>query len=129
MTTYATPPTTFEQLVAPFPVAIQEAAAALRAVVLTHFPNAHEHVSGGLKFATALYSIGKPTNVVCGLQPTATHCKYFLHHVRPGDIPDLRLEGTGKHARHVKVASAALAGRPEIAEATKRAGRTITRSV
>lgn len=121
MTTYLKPPTTFEQLVAPFPVAIQEAAAALRAAVLARFPDAHEHVSGGLKFATALYSFGQPTNVACGLQPTATHCKLFLHHVRKGDVAGLKLEGSGKNARHVKVESAAAAAQPVIADAVSRA--------
>lgn len=123
MTTYSEPPTTFEQLIAPFPAAIQDAAAALRALVLERIPEAHEHVSGGLKFANALYSLGRPTNVACGMQPTATHCKFFLHHVRPGDIAGLKLEGTGKHARHVKVQSAASARRPEIADAIDRAAR------
>lgn len=123
MTTYREPPTTFEQLVAPFPSEVQEAAAALRTMVLGRYPDAHEHVSGGLKFATALYSFGRPTNVACGLQPTASHCKFFLHHVGPGDVANLKLEGTGKNARHVKVATAALARRPEIAEAMDRACR------
>ena len=123
MTTYPTPPTTFEQLIAPFPANVQQAAAALRAAVLTRFPNAHEHVSGGLKFGTALYSFGSLTNVACGLQPTAAHCKFYLHHVKPGDITGLKLEGSGKNARHVKVDSAEAAARPEIAAAIERAGR------
>lgn len=123
MTTYTAPPTSFEELIAPFPTAVQEAAAALRAMARTHFPDAREHVSGGLKFATALYSFGRPTNVAFGMQPTPTHCKFFLHHVRPGDVAGLKLEGTGKHARHVKVASADAAERPELVEAMGRAGR------
>ncbi len=47
-------------------------------------PEAHEHVSGGLRFGSALYRLGRPTNVACGLQPTEMHCKLDLHHVRPG---------------------------------------------
>lgn len=123
MSTYATPPTTFEELIAPFPRDIREAASALRAVVQSTIPNADEQVSGGLKFAMALYSIGPATNVACGLQPSAAHVKFFLHHVRPGDIPELKLEGSGKHARHVKVATVAEANRPEIVEATRQAAR------
>lgn len=122
-TTYPAPPTTFEQLVAPFAANVQEAAVALRAIFRARFPDAVESVSGGLKFATALYSFTRPTNVAFGLQPTPTHCKLFLHHVRPGDIAGLRLEGSGKHARHVKVASADDARRPEIAAAIEAAGR------
>ena len=122
MTTYSTPPTTFDELVAPFPASIREAAAALRSAVLARFPHAHEHVSGGLKFGTALYSFEKPTNVALGLQPTDTHCKLYLHHVRPGEIAGLKLEGSGKNARHVKIATASDAGQPAVAEAIHRAG-------
>lgn len=122
MTTYPSPPATFEQLVAPFPATVRAAAAALRSAALARFPGAHEHVSGGRKFGTALYSFGRPTNVAFGLQPTATHCKLYLHHVRPGDVAGLKLEGSGKNARHAKVATAAEAARPEIAEAIERAG-------
>lgn len=121
MTIYGAPPVTFEQLVAPFPTAVREAATALRATVLAQFPDAHEHVSGGLKFGTALYSFGRPTNVACGLQPTVTHCKLYLHHVRPGDITGLRLEGSGKNARHVKIESAAAAATSAVADAITRA--------
>lgn len=121
MTVYGQPPTTFAELVAPFPAPIQAAAAALREVIFRILPDAHEHVSGGLKFANALYSLARPTNVVCGIQPTATHCKLYLHHVRPGDIPGVKVEGSGKHARHVKVASEDFALRPAIAAALARA--------
>jgi hypothetical protein len=123
MTTYEQPPVSFAQLIAPFPKAVRESTAALRALILETLPNAHEHISGGLKFATALYSLGRPTNVACGLQPTATHCKLYLHHVRPGDVANLKLEGAGKHARHVKVASAQIARLPEIGAAIARARR------
>jgi hypothetical protein len=123
MTTYTKPPATFAELIAPFPAPIQEAAAALRDVIVGILPEAHEHVSGGLKFANALYSLVRPTNVACGIQPTATHCKLYLHHVRPGDIPSLKVEGSGTHARHVKVASADVARRPEIAAAIAQARR------
>lgn len=123
MSTYATPPTTFDELVAPFSREIREAATALRTLVLASIPEAREHVSGGLKFAMALYSIGATTNVACGLQPTAANVKYFLHHLRDGDVPGLKLEGSGKHARHVKITSAVQAKRPEIVHATNEAAR------
>lgn len=123
MTTYKQPPTTFAELIAPYPAAVRESATALRARILDAMPGAHEHVSGGLMFGTALYSLGEPTNVACGLQPTANHCKLYLHHVRPGDVADLRLEGSGKNARHVKIASSEAAGHAAIAEAITRAWR------
>jgi hypothetical protein len=123
MTTYDQPPVTFAEMLAPFPATVREAAEVLRALILEALPEAHEHVSGGLKFATALYSLHRPTNVACGLQTTATHCKLYLHHVRPGDVENLALEGSGKNARHVKVASPTEARRPEIALAIARACR------
>lgn len=123
MTTYEKPPASFVQLIAPFPEPVRESAATLRALILKELPDAHERVSGGLKFATALYSVGQSTNVACGLQPTATHCKLYLHHVRPGDVVNLKLEGSGKNARHVKVESSTAARQPEIAAAIARASR------
>lgn len=123
MTTYEQPPTTFAELIAPFPIVVRESATTLRALILEAMPEAHEHVSGGLKFATALYSLGRPTNVACGLQPTATHCKLYLHHVRPGDVADLKLEGAGKNARHVKVSSSTAARHGAIVAAIARACR------
>lgn len=123
MTTYKQPPTTFDELIDPFPIAVRESAAGLRTLILETLPEAKEVVSGGLKFGTALYSVGRPTNVACGLQPTATHCKLYLHHVRPGDVADLKLEGSGKNARHVKVPSCTAAEQPAIAAAISRAGR------
>ena len=68
-------------------------------------PDADENVYGGLKMANVLYSVGSDTNVFCGIQPANDRCKLYLHHVRPGDVPDLKIEGSGKHARHVKVAT------------------------
>lgn len=121
MTVYERPPATFEELIAPFPAAVRESAVALRRLILAAQPDADELVSGGLKFGTALYSVGRPTNVACGLQPTAAHCKLYLHHVRPGDVPGLRLEGSGKNARHVKIASASDASQGAVALAIARA--------
>ncbi len=121
MATYKQPPTTFEELIAPFPSAVRESATTLRTLILDAMPEARESVSGGLSFAIALYSLGGPTNVACGLQPTSTHCKLYLHHVRPGDVANLKLEGSGKNARHVKVPSSAAAREVEIAAAIARA--------
>lgn len=128
MPTYPHPPSTFAELVAPFPATVREAADALRARIREALPEAHEHVSGGLKFGTALYSVGRPTNVACGLQPTEAHCKLYLHHVRPGDVTGLRLEGTGTNARHVKVPSPEAAQHPAIAQAIARAAAGAARA-
>jgi hypothetical protein len=123
MSTYTQPPATFDELVAPFPDATRRTAFALRDLIRAALPGAGELVSGGLKIANVLYSLDRPTNVVCGIQPTSTHCKLYLHHVRPGDVAGLKVDGSGKNARHVKVASVAEAGRPEIAKALAQARR------
>lgn len=57
MSTYNQPPTTFAELIAPFPVAVRESAAVLRARILQIVPEAQELVSGGLKFGMALDSV------------------------------------------------------------------------
>ncbi len=121
MTTYAEPPTSFEALIAPFPETIRQIAAQLRQQILDLLPEAHEHVSGGHRIANVLYSLGHPNNVVCGLQPAADHCKLFLHHVHPGDVPGVRLEGSGKYVRHVKVRTLAEAQAPTIPALLERA--------
>lgn len=123
MDTYRQPPTTFAELIAPFPAAVRESATTLCSLILEAMPEAHEHVSGGLRFGMALYSLDGPTNVACGLQPTAMHCKLYLHHVRPGDVAGLKLEGSGKNARHFKVASSSAGRHAEIAVAITRAWR------
>jgi hypothetical protein len=121
MTTYARVPETFVDLVAPFGREVQTLASELRTVIQSVIPDADEIVYGGLKMANVLYSRGGSTNVVCGIQPTETHCKLYLHHVKPGDVPNLRIEGSGKYVRHVKVESIGQAHSPEVRAALERA--------
>ena len=53
----------------------------------------------------ALYSIDGPNNVVCGFQPTQDMCKLFFHGWKQLKEAGYRLEGSGKHARHIKIRS------------------------
>lgn len=53
----------------------------------------------------ALYSIGGPHNVVCGIQPTASACKLFFHGWKGLAESGFVLEGSGKYARHIKIRS------------------------
>lgn len=121
MPTYKQPPTTFEELIAPFPARVRESATTLRTLILEAMPEAQESVSGGQSFGTALYSLVTPTNVACGLQPASSHCKLYLHHLQPDDAAGLKLEGSGKNVRHVKVHSPEAAQQVEIAAAIARA--------
>jgi hypothetical protein len=66
-------------------------------------PNAEENIYGGLMVANALYSIGGPAKVICGIQPDKIQCRLFLHNVADVKLPGIKIEGAGKHARHVKV--------------------------
>lgn len=53
----------------------------------------------------ALYSIDEPNNVVCGIQPTESMCKLFFHGWKHLKKAGYRLEGSGRHARHIKIRS------------------------
>lgn len=114
MSRYARTPTTFAELVEPFAPHIQETAAELRARIQSVIPDAHEAIYGGLKMANVLYGLGNRSNVVCGIQPAESHCKLYLHHVKPGDVPGARIEGSGKNVRHLKVLDAAHARSAEV---------------
>lgn len=107
MTPYSTNPTTFEALIAPFPGDIQEIAGQLRQLVREALPDAEENIYGGAKVANALYSLGGSANVICGIQPAPELCRLYVHHIHGLSHPELKIEGKGKHARHVKVRSLA----------------------
>ncbi|MFW6084612.1 MAG: DUF1801 domain-containing protein [Gemmatimonadota bacterium] len=98
-------PESFEELLAPLPEEVREVATRLRAVIGRALPDADEAVSGGAKMGMALYSLDGPNDVVCGIQPTGATCKLFFHGWRELKEAGYRLEGSGKHARHVKIPS------------------------
>ena len=100
---YTTPPTTFEELVAPHPKDVREVASWLRALILDEFPGLEERIYGGTKVANALYSVGAPDRVALGLQPGSGCVKLFLHDPEHLKTDVFRLEGSGKHMRHIKV--------------------------
>lgn len=77
----------------------------LRRIVRETLPSADEAVSGGAKIAMALYNIGGPNRVVCGIQPTAGLCKLFFHNWQAIKDAGYRVEGSGANARHVKIRS------------------------
>lgn len=105
MPTYSTPPTNFSELVQPVPRNIQSVANQLRHIIQGTLPDADEQVSGGKKFGNALYSIGQPTNVICGIQPTENFCRLFFHGWQELQKQGYNLSGTGKNARHIKIYS------------------------
>jgi hypothetical protein len=98
-------PANFAELLQPLPRSIGDVATRLRAIVTDTMPEADEAVSGGARMGMALYSIDGPSNVICGIQPTASTCKLFFHGWQRLQKAGYRLEGSGKHARHIKIGS------------------------
>lgn len=103
MSVYKRRPESFNELIAPFSKEIRAVALGLRRMIRETLPNAEENIYGGLMVAQALYSIGGPAKVVCGIQPDKIQCRLFLHNVADVKLHGIKIEGTGKHARHVKV--------------------------
>jgi hypothetical protein len=102
---YEQPPETFEAMAAPFPAEIREIAERLRALLVSRFPELDEGIHGGTKVANALYSVGAPDRVALGIQLGPRFVKLFIHD--PEHLPetDFKLEGKGRHMRHIKLAS------------------------
>jgi hypothetical protein len=101
--TYKKKPETFGELVAPFPPRARDLALRVRKLVREEIPEAEENIHGGKQVANAFYSIDGERNVFCGIQPGDESCKVFLHNVADFRPSPLKLEGKGKHAKHVKV--------------------------
>lgn len=76
---------------------------ALRKLILELDPTIEEEFLGGAKVKLVSYSIGNRNNVVAVYSPSANHCKLYLHHTDKIDTKGLKLEGKGKHAKHVKI--------------------------
>lgn len=96
---------TFNDMLKPLPEPIRSAALELRRIIRVAIPDADEGIYGGPKIGMALYSIAGPNNVICGIQPTGTNCKLFFHGWEALVANGYKLEGSGKHARHVKLCS------------------------
>ena len=83
--------------------AIAETARRLRGIIQAAIPDLEETISGGSKVQLVLYSHGGANRVVCGMQPAAAACMFYLHRIQPEDVPEYKLEGQGKHAKHIKL--------------------------
>jgi hypothetical protein len=92
----------FKDLVASQEPLIAATAKRLRELVLRVEPHATENIYGAGKTGIALYSVGAPTQVLCGIQPNRSSCLFYIHHVTESDAPELPLEGGGKNNRHLK---------------------------
>lgn len=103
MSVYKRKPESFNEMLAPFSKEIRTIALGLRRMIREALPESEEKIYGGLMVAQVLYGIGGPAKVICGIQPDKIQCRLFLHNVADVKLPGIKIEGTGKHARHVKV--------------------------
>jgi hypothetical protein len=111
---YQKPPQSFTELVAPFPPDVREVASWLRDLILREFPQVEEAVYGGTKVGNALYSVGSPDRVAVGIQPGGRFVKLFVHDPEHLGTPPFKLEGSGKHMRHVKFSEVPAERRAEL---------------
>ncbi|MGK7396630.1 MAG: DUF1801 domain-containing protein [Candidatus Cyclobacteriaceae bacterium M3_2C_046] len=96
----------FTQILEGKPATVRQAAIKLRELIMDHLPQLDENIYGGKKVKNALYSKASPSRVVCGIQTSSQYCMLYLHKTDQVDTNGLKLEGKGKHARHVKFNSA-----------------------
>ena len=99
---YESPPNTFHEMIEPFPEPVRETALWLRGLIEASFAELDEIIYGGTKVANALYSVGAPEAVALGIQPGAKVVKLFIHDPEHLGTPSFKLEGRGKHMRHIK---------------------------
>lgn len=105
MAVYTTKPENFSEMIEPFPDEIQKVAKSLRKLILNTFEEADENIYGGLIVSTALYSYKDKMKVFCGIQPHDKFCRLFLHNLFDYHSDKIKIEGSGKNARHIKVSS------------------------
>ena len=92
----------FKDLVASQEPLIAATAKRLRELVLRVEPHASENIYGAGKMGIALYSVGAPNHVLCGIQPNRSSCLLYVHNVTESDAPELPLQGAGKNNRHLR---------------------------
>lgn len=111
---YERPPATFEELVAPFPADVRATAGWIREVIMQEFPGIIESIHGGTKVANALYGVGRSERVALGIQPGPRFVKLFVHDPEELGETTFKLEGRGRHMRHVKFGKPPVERRDEL---------------
>lgn len=87
------------------PTTLFELGEKTRQLIISLHPQIVETCHGGATVKMASYSIGRPDNVVAVISPGKDHCKLYLHHCDKIESSGIKLEGKGKHAKHVKLFS------------------------
>lgn len=75
----------------------------LRSVVASALPQCTESVQGARMMGYAHYWQESRQDVLAMISPEDEMVKLYIHHVRKDATGRLKVEGTGKHARHVKL--------------------------
>ena len=92
----------FDSILEGKPQAIQRLAMQLKGLALHTDKLIQEHIYGD-KSKVALYSLGKQDRVLFGIQPREQYCILYLHYTENADTMNLKIEGDGKQAKHVKL--------------------------
>jgi len=115
---------TFDALLEDKPEQLKKTAMQLKGLALRVDRLIHEQIFGGSKSKVALYSKGKPDNVLFGIQLTEKYCVLYLHYTDEADTMSLKIEGDGKHAKHVKLTEIS----PELETEIKQVMKNIIRA-
>lgn len=103
MARFETPPTTWDEVLAGYPAPTAALTESLRDAVRDALPEATETVAGARMMGYAQYWLAERNDVLCMISPEDEHVKLYVHHVRRDASGALKVEGTGKNARHVKL--------------------------
>lgn len=94
---------TYKDILEGQPTEMVEIMNTLHKLILELDPAVEEEFLGGAKVRMVSCFVGHRNNVVAVFGPAKNHCKLFLHHCDKIDTKDLKLEGKGKHAKHIKI--------------------------
>lgn len=100
---FTTPPKTWEEVMAGYSPDIQALATDLRAVVRDALPTCTESVGGAKMMGYSQYWLDGRSDVLAMISPEDPHVKLYVHHITKDATGALKVEGTGKNARHVKL--------------------------
>ncbi|MFK7773057.1 MAG: DUF1801 domain-containing protein [Saprospiraceae bacterium] len=95
----------FEDILNDRPKKLHDIAFRLRKISNQLHSEISEDIYGGKVVRMALYSIGRKDNPILGFSLSKDHCQLFLHHFDKIELHGLKLNGKGKHSRHVKIRS------------------------
>lgn len=95
----------FKDILLDRPKALHDIAFRLRIISQQIHPEISEDIYGGKVVRMALYSMGSKNNPVIGFALSKDHCQLFLHHFDKIELHGLKLNGKGKHSRHLKIRS------------------------